>query len=140
MSVWYPHHLVVVHRAGKQSQVLREAIHRIDGLARNAVLIIRRVAADQLGDEGGLRGREVPLGDGGGARRIFLERLMRGSDRLHCGERELRSLADRLVGAGERREGVALYLRRAVPPRIQYYDADTLAQRELGCHAVRPEA
>src|SRR5258706_9003492 len=107
-SVWCPYHLVVRYCAGKETKVLREAIHRIDGLARNAVLVVRRVAADQLGDKGRFRRREMARRNGGGTRRILLERPMGGGDRLHGGERELRPLADRPLGAGERRECVAL--------------------------------
>src|ERR1700693_4660303 len=74
----------VSRRRGQQPARPCEGVERLDRFPGNRRIVVRRVASNELGDEGKLRRREMSSGGGGGERGIIFQRALRahhGADR-----------------------------------------------------------
>src|SRR5262249_21009296 len=94
------HDVLVGHVALENADIAGELIHAGDELARDRGIVVRQVAADELGDQLGLRRRKELLADRGGTRDLRLQRRMRLHHRAHRGGRRLRRFRNQRLGGG----------------------------------------
>src|ERR1700728_4704929 len=89
--------LVVTGLPGQDADVARKTVHPFDEGWRDAGIVIRQVATDQVGDQSGLLRRKQLGADLGGEFRLGPQRRLRGDDRAHCVCRNLGVLVDEAI-------------------------------------------